>query len=42
MSGYDTARDLEIVFASPGYSYWSETDFEWENELKYFTEIARR
>ena len=40
-SGYDAARDLQIVFASPGYSYWSETDAEWENELRYFSEIAR-
>jgi hypothetical protein len=41
-SGYDAARDLEIVFASPGYSYWTETDAEWGNDLKYFSEIARQ
>ena len=41
-SGYDASRDLEIVFASPGYSYWTEKDAEWENELKYFAEIGRQ
>jgi hypothetical protein len=41
-SGYDASRDLEIVFASPGYSYWIETDAQWENELKYFSEIGRQ
>ena len=41
-SGYDASRDLEIVFASPGYSYWTESDAEWENELKYFSEIGRQ
>jgi hypothetical protein len=41
-TGYDAARDLEIVFASPGYSYWTENDAEWESDLKYFSEIARQ
>ena len=41
-SGYDAARDLEIVFASPGYSYWPESDAQWENDLKYFSEIGRQ
>jgi len=41
-SGYDASRDLEIVFASPGYSYWTENDAEWENELAYFAEIGRQ
>lgn len=40
--GYDASRDLAIVFASPGYSYWSETDAEWESDLKYFSQIARQ
>lgn len=41
-SGYDASRDLEIVFASPGYSYWNETDAQWENDLRYFSEIGRQ
>jgi hypothetical protein len=41
-SGYDASRDLEIVFASPGYSYSSESDAEWEKDLKYFAQIGRQ
>ena len=41
-SGYDASRDLEIVFASPGYSYWPESDADWEKDLKYFGEIGRQ
>jgi hypothetical protein len=41
-SGYDASRDLEIVFASPGYSYWTENDAEWEHDLAYFSEIGRQ
>jgi hypothetical protein len=41
-TGYDASRDLEIVFASPGYSYWPENDEEWGNDLKYFSQIARQ
>jgi hypothetical protein len=41
-SGYDASRGLEIVFASPGYSYWSESDAEWAKELNYFAEIGRQ
>jgi hypothetical protein len=41
-SGYDASRDLEIVFASPGYSYWTEDDAEWDKDLEYFTEIGRQ
>jgi hypothetical protein len=41
-SGYDASRDLEIVFASPGYSYWTEDDAQWDKDLKYFAEIGRQ
>jgi hypothetical protein len=41
-SGYDAARDLEIVFASPGYSYATESDADWDNDRKYFAEIGRQ
>jgi hypothetical protein len=41
-SGYDAARDLEIVFASPGYSYWAESDAEWDKDIKYFCEVGRQ
>ena len=41
-SGYDASRDLEIVFASPGYTLWSENDAEWEKGIKYFSEIGRQ
>ena len=30
------------MFASPGYSYWPESDAEWEKDLKYFSEIGRQ
>jgi hypothetical protein len=41
-SGYDASRDLEIVFASPGYSVADESDADWGKDLKYFAEIARQ
>ncbi|NUQ64936.1 MAG: hypothetical protein HUU20_20935 [Pirellulales bacterium] len=37
---YDAARDLEIVLASPGYSYSAESDADWDKDLKYFAEIG--
>jgi hypothetical protein len=40
-NGYDTAHDLEIVFASPGYSYWTESDADWDKDLRYFAQIGR-
>jgi len=39
---YDAARDLEIVFASPGYSYSTESDADWDKDLKYFAQIGRQ
>jgi hypothetical protein len=41
-SGYDASRDLEIVFASPGYSYATESDADWDKDRKYFAEIGRQ
>ena len=41
-SGYDAARDLQIVFASPGYSNAADDDARWEKDLRYFQEIGRQ
>ena len=40
-SGYDASRDLQIVFASPGYTLYDENDVQWEKEIKYFQQIGR-
>lgn len=40
-SGYDASRDLQIVFASPGYTYRWENDAEWERGIQYFQEVGR-
>jgi hypothetical protein len=41
-SDYDPSRDLEIVLASPGYSYADESDAEWDKQLAFWGEIARQ
>jgi len=41
-SGYDASSDLEIVFASPGYSYSTESDEDWDKDIEYFCAIARQ
>lgn len=41
-SGYDPSRDLQIVLASPGYSYADESDADWDKQLAFWGEIARQ
>ncbi|MCL5096028.1 MAG: glycoside hydrolase family 20 zincin-like fold domain-containing protein [Candidatus Omnitrophica bacterium] len=40
-SGYDASRDLQIVFAAPGYSYLTEDDRDWEKDIRYFQTVGR-
>jgi len=41
-SDYDPSRDLQIVLASPGYSYADESDADWDQQLAFWGEIARQ
>ena len=41
-SDYDPSRHLQIVLASPGYSYADESDADWDKQLAFWREIARQ
>ncbi|NLF09320.1 MAG: hypothetical protein GX594_15275 [Pirellulaceae bacterium] len=41
-TGYDAARDLQIVFAAPGYTLSPEDDGLYDKWLAYFEELGRQ